>query len=297
LDTAAGARTAANRAVTVLLAVVAGWLTSFGLGTATALADDPPVVTESFESVSGLPAGWKFVEYTQGNSAAMIVTGAGADGTHFLRIVSSNPNHARVVVPVKVTPNTSYRFQVMVKARGANANMAAVLGLDGQYSVTDSVRTDTQWRPLDLYVKVGPQVTIDLTMGLGHFGQLNVGTADFDAVTVTQVSGIPDDATVADLAAAAKEKPTTAAGSTLSHGPNQAIWVFVGIVVVVGIGAAAFLIRRGDAESTPEADMEPSADAESDQAGAIEPRGKSQAGADQDGGIGSESDRIPDHAD
>ncbi len=287
MDTAAGGRTGARRAVTVLLAVVTGWLVSPGLGTATVLAGDSPVLTESFESVSGLPAGWKFVEYTQGNSTATTVSGAAADGTHFLRIVSSKPNHARVMAPVQVTPNTSYRFQVMVKASGANANMAAVLGVDGQYTVTDSVRTDTQWQPLDLYVKVGPQTTIDLTIGLGHFGQLNLGTADFDAVTVTQVSGIPNGATVADLApaAAAPAKPKTAAEGTFTQSPNKAIWVFVGILVGVSTGAAVFLILRGDTE--------PRADAESDQAGAIVPRRNSHADAE----VGSEPDRIPDHGD
>jgi hypothetical protein len=297
LNTAAGGRTGAKRAVTVLLVVVAGWLLSFGLGTATALADDPPVISESFESVSGLPAGWRFVEYTRGNSTATIAIGAAADGTHFLRIVSSKPNHARVVVPVRVTPNTSYRFHVMVKASGANANMAAVLGTEGPYSVTGSVRTDTQWQPLDLYIKAGPRTSIDLSMGLGYYGQINVGTADFDAVTVTQVSAIPNGATVAEppTTAAAPTKSNTAADSTVTQGPNRAIWVFVGILVVVGIAGAAYLIRRGDPEPTPEADTEPRADAKSDQAGAVEPRGNSHADADP--GIDSEPGRIPDPAD
>lgn len=250
MDTTAGGSTAAKRAVTVLLAVIAGWLMSLGLGTATALADDPtdpPVATESFESVGGLPAGWRFSEYTKGNSTITIVSGAAAEGTHFLRIASSQLNHARVIVPVKVTPNTSYRFQVMVKARDANPSMAAVLGVDGQYTVTDTVRTDTEWRPLDLYLKVGPQTTVDLTMGLGHFGQLNLGSADFDAVALTQVSGIPNGATVANLAT--PTTPATANENTSTKGPNRAIWVFVGILVVVGAGAAVFLMVRADTKS------------------------------------------------
>lgn len=263
-------RIAVKRAVTVLFAGVAGWLMSLGFGTATALADNPPVISESFESGSGLPTGWKFSEFTSGNSTATIVSGAAFDGTHFLRIASTKPNHARVVVPVQVGPNMSYRFQVMVKASGANPNMAAVLGVDGQYTVTDTVRTDTEWRPLDLYLKVGPQTTVGLTMGLGHYGQLNVGTADFDAVTVTQVSAIPDNATVADFTAAAQPppaKPDTAAGSTFSKGPNTAIWVFVGILVVVGIGATVFLMRGGDAKS----DTPQRADTESGHTDAAEP--------------------------
>lgn len=281
MDTAAAGRTAAVRAVTVLVVVVAGWLVSLGFGAATALADNCPatadncvVGTESFETAAGLPVGWKLSEWVPGASTATIVSGPAADGTHFLRVVSSKLNHARVVVPVSVNPNRSYRFQVMAKARGTNANMAAVLGVDGQYTVTNSVRTDTQWQPLNLYVKVGPQTTMYLTMGLGHFGQLNVGSADFDAVTLTQVSAIPSGATVADLTtpAATPAKPSTAADSSLTQGPSKAIWAFVGIVVVMGIAAAVFLVRRGATESTPATDTNPSAGAEPDQTGGAESR-------------------------
>ena len=63
LDTAAARRITANRAVTVVFSVVAGWLVCIGFGNASALSDQstpspmPPVMTESFESGSGLPAG------------------------------------------------------------------------------------------------------------------------------------------------------------------------------------------------------------------------------------------------
>lgn len=255
MNTTAAERGATKLAVIVLFAAVAETLVSFGINTAPAFADDTPVITESFESVSGLPAGWRFLEYAPGNSTVTIVSGAAADGTHFLRIVSRKPNHARVVLPVRVTPNTNYQFHAMVKSNGANANMAAALGTEGQYAVTPTVRTDTRWQSLDLYIKVGSQTAVDLDMGLGYFGQLNVGTADFDAVTVTQVSAIPNGATVADLRTPAKQE--TSAGSTVATGPNKAIWVFVGMLVVVGIGAAVFLMHRGDTEPEPEGDTTP----------------------------------------
>lgn len=276
MDTATARRTTADRAVTVVFSIVAGWLVCLGFGTASALADPstpspipvPPAVAESFESGSGLPAGWKFVEYTPGNSTATIASGAAADGTRFLQIVSSKPDHARVVVPVRVAPNTDYRFQAMVKASGVNANMAAVLGMEGPYyAVTDSVRTDTQWQPLDLYVKVGPQTSIDLSMGLSYFGQLNLGTADFDAVTVTGVSAIPNGARVADLATASPvaAKPGTAGQDTSTQSPNKAIWVVVVIlVVVILVVAAVFVIRRRNINSAPADTTEPSTHAESD---------------------------------
>lgn len=302
MDTAAGGRTAARRAVTVVFAVVTGWLVPGGVGTATALTDSCPVrsdnctvMTESFESGTGLPPGWKVVEYTPGNSTATVVSGAAADGTHFLRIVSNKPNHVRVVVPVPVTPNTNYRFQAMVKARGTNQrNMAAVLGIDGQYTVTGSVRTDTQWQPLELYVKVGRQTTINLTMGLGHFGQLNAGAADFDAVKVIQVSAIPHGATVADLTPATPSPaPKTAAESTFSQGPNKAIWVFAGILVVGGIGVAVVLLRQGDTESIPQAHTAPRADAESNSSGPASPVPNTHTYADP--GTDTQPDQIPNH--
>lgn len=84
-------QTAAKRAVTILFAAVLGWLVSVGLGTATALADNFPVLTESFESLPGLPVGWKFVEWVPGSSTAAVISGAAADGTHFLRIDSPSP--------------------------------------------------------------------------------------------------------------------------------------------------------------------------------------------------------------
>lgn len=285
-------RNVVKRAVGVLLAVAASGLVSLGLATATALADDPPVMSESFESSSGLPAGWKFVEYTQGVSTATIVSGAAADGTHFLRIISSKLNHARVVAPVQVTQNTSYQFHAMAKASGVNANAAAaVLGVDGQPSTSDSVRTDTQWRPLDLYIKSGPQTTIDLTMGLGNFGGLNLGTADFDAVTVTQVSAIPNGAPVVDLAAVAAAP--AAAASTSEHNLIRGIWGFVGILAVVGIAAGVFVMRRGDPVSAPEPDTAPRANVESgsSQGGATGSPGDGYADSHQGG------DSKPDRAD
>jgi hypothetical protein len=77
-------QTAAKRAVTILFAAVLGWLVSLVLGTATALADNFPVLT-------GLPVGWKFVEWVPGSSTAAVISGTAADGTHFLRIDSPSP--------------------------------------------------------------------------------------------------------------------------------------------------------------------------------------------------------------
>jgi hypothetical protein len=84
---------------------------------------------------------------------------------------------------------------------------------------------------------------------------------------------------VADLATPAKSE-TAAAGSTPTQGTNLDVWYFAGILAVLGTGVALFFIWRGETGSTPESDTEPKADAESDRAGAIEPRDSSHADAD-----------------
>src|SRR5262249_48467984 len=85
-------------------------------------------------------------------------------------------------------------------------------------------------------------------------------------------SAIPDKATVIDLATPPADagNPPSTAGSTSTKGPDRAIWVYVIILVVVGIGASTYLMRRGDTEPAPAGPPEPGADVKSDQAGAVE---------------------------
>ncbi|SDI94851.1 hypothetical protein SAMN05444157_0941 [Frankineae bacterium MT45] len=225
-----------------------------GLFAGAASADDNPLLNETFESgaplVNGLPAGWVFSQDTP-TSTARVVTGAGSSGTHYLQITSPRPNHGRVIVTLTVVPNTTYRFHAMVKCRGANsANAAAVLGIDGQYPVTPSVLTDTSWQPLDLYINVGNRTSIGFVFGLGNFGQTNTGEADFDDATVTSVPGIPAGA-VTSLDLGAQDRQAALARQTAAQyahgaGPNHAIWVLVGMLVVGGLGSAAYLVAHPD---------------------------------------------------
>jgi hypothetical protein len=56
----------------------------------------------------------------------------------------------------------------------------------------------------------------------------------------------------------------SAAANTSQHNLARGIWGFVGILAVVGIAAAVFVMRRGDPVSPPKADTAPKADAESE---------------------------------
>jgi hypothetical protein len=237
-------------------AAVIACLAAVGPGAAAANAQDTAALGESFESVRALPAGWTLSEYVPGASAVSVADTGGADGARFLRITSSRPNHARVIVPVAVTPNAAYRFRAMARSSGADPGQAAaVLGLDGAYTVTGSVRSDDRWQPLELFLKVGSRTHLDLTLGLGHFGQLNGGTADFDAVTVTRVAAVPADAAVvADLAPppTATPQPATAADVSLGgHPPPAGLWVIMALLAAGGVALSAWLIRTGQLDAAP----------------------------------------------
>lgn len=266
----------ARRVAAMLIAVVAAGLAMVTVGATTANAEDAPVVDQSFETGSGLPANWRFAEFVAGASRFVIANGAGFDGSHFLQIVSDKPNHARMVISVPVRADTTYRFRAMAKSSGTDPKQAAaVLGIDGVFSVTDSVRTDQDWQPLELLFKTGSQTSVDVALSLGYYGSSNVGTASFDAVTVTALAAPPGDKPVTDLTGAqaggtagtpARTATDTAAPD--SSGPSSALWVVLAILVAGGIAVAVRLTRNrkgdtagagGDDDGSAEHDGDPGA--------------------------------------
>lgn len=238
-------------------------------------ATDPsaPVLAESFESSPGLPTGWRFVTYTPDVSTASVVSGGGADGAAFLRIESSRPNHARVIFPVAVTPGGTYEIKAMLRCRGARPDAAAAaIGLDNQTTVSVPVRTDDQWQAASLFVAVGGQTSIDVTLGLGNFGSLNQGSADFDSVVVAPAASVPSGMPVVALTggpaqgavAVVTPGPSTAAAVHFVQGPNRVLWVFVGLLAALVVGLAAYLLLRPAAPAPDPAVTDPPAPAGTD---------------------------------
>lgn len=242
-------------------AVTAAGLLTFAAGLLPATAADGPAggggsgavpsstpsadaLSESFErgpfdAGSGLPTGWRLEAFTPGLSRVEVLEDPAADGNHFLRITSEQPNHASVVIPVGVQPQSLYRFSASVRASATNADvMAAVLGVRSQYAVSPTVRTNTSWQPLELYVRTGIQNVVEFTASLGHFGQPNSGTADFDQIAITKVTTVAPGATVVDFAPAA----AAAAPADFDLGATRDVKVLAGIlaalVVLIAVGMA-----------------------------------------------------------
>ena len=215
-----------------------------GFGPVPAAAADPPA--ESFERGPGLPPGWTVSEYHAAASAVAVVAGAGADGAHYLTITSPVPNHARVVVPAPLAAGTTYRFRASARAAGVADGTGAVLGLEGRADASPPVRMDETWHVVELYVRADAPVTAALTLGLGTFGSLTAGRADFDAVTVTPVGSVPAGVTPVVLAPVPgpTPAPATAADLPALRGPPPVLWGFTGVLAAAAAVGAGRLRRR-----------------------------------------------------
>lgn len=116
-----------------------------------------------------------------------------------------------------------------------------------------------------------PAVATDL----GRYGQLNLGTADFDDVTPTEVDAIPSSTAAADFAEAAPATSVQAAARDSARatdapalGPpgtlRKLAWGLVGLVAWTGLalsrGEGARRRRKAPPEDKPAPEDEPGAD-------------------------------------
>jgi hypothetical protein len=207
------------------------------------------LVNESFESGTALPSDWTLTAWQPNISTATVVAASAADGQQVLHLSSSKPNHVRVNKTVAVEPNQTYLFQAKVKARGANADkLAAVIGVEGVYDVSETVRTDADWQVRQVYIKSNDAQQLQLLLGLGHFGNENQGEAWFDAVSLEKVAEIPAGAKVLEMPRSqAKTEHVTAALSPAAQGKAAPWLMLVGstlVLSVFGMALAMVLMRR-----------------------------------------------------
>ncbi|WP_348945922.1 carbohydrate binding domain-containing protein [Chitinibacter sp. FCG-7] len=234
---------------TVLLAASLSLAASASHAQAAQSSVDQFFVNESFETGTALPNDWSFMAWQPNISKATLEAAAAADGKQVLHLSSSKPNHVRVNKTIAVEPNQTYLFQAKVKARGANADkLAAVIGVEGVYDVSETVRTDADWQLRQVYIKSNDAQELQLLLGLGHFGNENQGEAWFDAVSLEKVTEIPAGAKVLEMPRSqAKTENVTAALSPAAQGKAAPWLMLVGstlVLSVIGMGLAMLLMRR-----------------------------------------------------
>lgn len=181
-------------------------------------------------------------------------TAVGHDEPGSMRIDAGAPEDARLIWSMEVEPNTSYHFSCWVRTEGVGreglgANISAI----GLTSVSESVTGTSEWRCLEWYGKTGPdQESLDLTLGLGGYGQLNSGTVWFDDLVVEELKHIPAGAEAASLYTEDSAESEEDFPNSLGMGLTLAVIALIGLCFVL---IAHLRDRREDVSEEPRRGM------------------------------------------
>lgn len=206
--------------------------TALAAATLAATALQPGTV-QSFESLTALPPEWQVSQYVPDASTVGIKRGHAADGHQFVRIVSAEQNHTRLLIPTPVEANSSYKISVQVRARGPETVVAGV-AVDGYGSLSDPVPGDDRWQERDLYLRNGKATQISVVLSLGWFGSLASGSADFDKLDVEKIDAVPFGAPAVGVPA-----PRTISTADVSKG----LLPLAGLLVLLIAGCGGVLLR------------------------------------------------------
>ncbi|HOQ37549.1 MAG TPA: carbohydrate binding domain-containing protein [Acetivibrio sp.] len=163
-------------------------------------------------------------------------------GQYYVTIENKEARDSRFLQEVAVKPNTSYKFSGWIKTENVGKDvLGANLSLEGNVTRSKDVRgTVDEWQYTELYIRIGEGVdTIKLSLGLGGYGNLNVGKASFDDVAFEEVDSIPEGVNYAlienpDAVSESKDDESKSEpGNT--EGKYTTVWLVVSCVVLATI--------------------------------------------------------------
>lgn len=198
----------------------------------------------SFEQAGAdMPDGWEKWMYVPDGSTIKVENGQGHDGSKFIIIDNKKDNDARVKQAVTVKENSIYKLSCWAKTekveeRNTGANMSV---FDYTHSTKDLKGSNNEWQLLEMYVKIGAGVSsIDVCVGLGGYGNMNIGKAYFDDLKVEEVSKAPEGILLADIS----KKTSDGNGSSGASGEKKSGSLVIVLLVVAAalIGGAVYFI-------------------------------------------------------
>jgi predicted membrane-bound dolichyl-phosphate-mannose-protein mannosyltransferase len=137
---------------------------------------------------------------------------------NLFHITADIPNDARFVRELPVEPGAIYHFSCRIRtdnvgaaARGAGISVINIL--DG----SPDVKGSSDWKNIDFYGKAGPeQQTVTVTLGIGGYGSLNIGSAWFKDIQVEKTeSELPATVKIIPLSASAVPEVKNGHGGTV----------------------------------------------------------------------------------
>jgi len=184
------------------------------------------------QGADGMPTDWKTEAYATGPTTTEYGWGVDSLGIGTITITSHQPNDARFVQIVPVSPSTWYRILAWVQAEDVGTNqIGAYLSVMDTFDNTQDLRGSAEWQMVSLWIYTGAlETSLKIACRLGGYGALNSGTARFTGVSVV-AAGKP-----------LPETPYVYGGSTVQSNESRLPWMQI-LAILVAIGVAALLWR------------------------------------------------------
>lgn len=216
-------------------------------------AQENIMMNPSFEEiVNGSLVGWQTVVWNKEPNATefSVESGNAWEGERCISIVNNVPNDARYMQTVKVEGNTIYEISCRVRTEEVGEHgIGAGISFYGRFTYSQDIKGTTNgWETIELFIKTGTDVeSIILTLGLGGYSNVNTGMAQFDNVSMTKMTTVPEGITpVLIESASGVAKTDTAPVSNNSESqknsepPSTFLWVLVGLAIAVVIASILF---------------------------------------------------------
>lgn len=160
-------------------------------------------------------------------------------GSNYVTIENKEGRDSRFFQTVNVNPNSCYRFSAWVKADNVGKEKLGVnLSLKGVTAHSKDVKgTVDEWKYAELYIETGEGVdTIELSLGLGGYGNLNTGKASFDEAVLEEMDSIPEGVNFAfvenpDVDSELSEEEQPKPDNT--EGKYTWVWPVISLIVLV----------------------------------------------------------------
>lgn len=175
------------------------------------------------------PDHWLHEGYTEGPATQYGWTVDDA-GVGTITIASSQPNDARWVQNVPVSPSTWYSISAWVRAENVGTQMmGAYLSVMDTFHNTRDLRGTSGWQPLAMWVKTGAiETSLRIACRLGGYSSLNTGTASCTGISV-QAAGTPQPGTAFTYGGT----PGESGGKGLPIAQGVAVLLVIGILLLL----------------------------------------------------------------
>jgi len=144
------------------------------------------------EGRDGKPDHWRYEAYTEGPAATQPTRNLDENGVGVLSLSSAQPNDARWVQSVPVSPSTWYQVTGWVRAENVGAQtMGAYLSVMDTFHNSRDLRGTTGWMPVGFWIKTGGlETSLKIACRLGGYSSLNSGLAQCTGISVV-AAGAP----------------------------------------------------------------------------------------------------------